>query len=530
MHATRKPNRHRKLTALAATLALVGAGGVYAGTEFQDQKPSTQQSIAKMAPEVKDAVSAANDLSTAFRAVSQAVLPAVVAIETRPDVAWQQASEGQAQPSADPFGGRNPFQGTPLEDMFEDGQFRMQPFRGQPFAQPGPQGRSPRQPMPRGGIGSGVIIDPSGIILTNNHVVAGGGRVTVKIHDGREFEASNVWTDPSTDIAVVQIEDASGLVAAPLGDSDNVAIGDWVLALGQPFGLESTVTAGIISAMHRGIGITDRENFLQTDAAINPGNSGGPLVNLRGEIVGINTAIHSRGGGNDGIGFAVPSNMARWVSDQLRDGGKVRRAYLGVGIQPVTQELAKEMRVQPRSGVVVTDVYPDTPAAKSGLQSGDVIVKFGGKPVTTPQELQLLVERSKFGETVTIDINRDGESVELRYEPTERPGDFGKLASNSSGSQDGARLNDLGMAVATLTDDVAKKLGVKADSGVVITMVKDGGAAAQAGLEPGMVVTAVNRKSVSTIDEFKELVKESDDDVLMLVRTDAGSRFVVVKR
>ncbi|MCA9223426.1 MAG: trypsin-like peptidase domain-containing protein, partial [Planctomycetales bacterium] len=324
--------------------------------------------------EAERAVASAKGLSTAFRVASEKVLPSVVTIENMPKAAV--ASDERAAPQQrNPSGDRNPFEGTPFEDFFKD--------RGFNFEMP------PIQPQPRaGGTGSGVVIDPSGIILTNNHVVAGDGEVTVRLHGDREFKATNVWTDPKTDIAVVKI-DATGLVAAKLGDSDTVAVGDWVLALGQPFGLEDTVTAGIISAKHRGIGITARENFLQTDAAINPGNSGGPLVNLDGEVIGINTAISSRTGGNDGIGFAVPINLAKWVGDQLVHGGAVHRAYLGVGIQPVTATLAEQFKVKPREGVAVTEVFPSTPAAIAGLQSGDVIVEYAGVAVSSPNELQL---------------------------------------------------------------------------------------------------------------------------------------------
>jgi serine protease Do len=251
--------------------------------------------------------------------------------------------------------------------------------------------------MPRrSGLGSGVIFDESGLIMTNNHVVSDGGTVKVRLHDGREFVASEVWTDPRTDIAVIKI-DGADLVAARLGNSDAMAIGDWVLALGQPFGLESTVTAGIISAKHRGLGIAQREGFLQTDAAINPGNSGGPLVNLDGEVIGINTAISTRSGGNEGIGFAVPVNRAKWVAQQLAKDGVVRRAYLGVVIQPVTQELADQFKVRPREGVIVSEVLPDTPAAKAGVQSGDVIVEVAGVPVGSSQELIALVEQAELG-------------------------------------------------------------------------------------------------------------------------------------
>ena len=238
------------------------------------------------------------------------------------------------------------------------------------------------------GAGSGVIVDPSGVILTNNHVVAGGGKVMVRLHDGREFKAVDIKTDPKTDLAVLRIKGAGPLPAARLGDSSKVEVGDWVLALGEPFGLEGTVTAGIISAKGRGLGITDREDFIQTDAAINPGNSGGPLVNLDGEVIGINTAISTSTGGYQGVGFAIPIDLAKWVGGQLVQYGKVHRAYLGVIIQPVTQPLAEQFKVKVHQGVLVTEVQPDTPAAKAGLKAGDIILEFAGKPVSSPRELQ----------------------------------------------------------------------------------------------------------------------------------------------
>lgn len=521
-----------KRTGLAWGAALLGiivsAGWVAA--ERDRGSPEKSQQLAPMinpSPEVEQAIESANNLSTAFRAVANRVLPAVVAIENRPSMAWQQA--GQVQPSQgglpDSLDGENPFKGTPLEDMFRGYNLHRGPSGN---SQPG--GQMQRQPL-LSGIGSGVIIDTSGIVLTNNHVVAGGGEVTVKMQDGREFTAVEVWTDPKTDVAVVKI-DATELVAAPLGDSDAVEIGDWVLALGQPFGLESTVTAGIISAKNRAMGITDRENFLQTDAAINPGNSGGPLVNLRGEVIGINTAISSRSGGNEGIGFAVPSNLARWVSNQLVSNGTVRRAYLGVGIQPVTQELARQLSVAPRSGVVVTDVFPTTPAAKSGLESGDVIVKFDGQAIRDPQQLQLAVERSEFGKSLTIDIVRHGKAMELSYSPEEQPTDFGVRGAVKAEPRSTKRMETLGLEIAPLDADVAKQLGMTDVSGVVITSVRSDSLAADAGLSSGMVIVQVNRQPVATVDEFVSAMHDVDADngVLLLVRTESGSRFVVLKQ
>ncbi len=368
---------NRKQTLAAGVLAAIMLAMGAAAATRADNKPTqvipvtyiVQEAPSVTPAEAAHAVASAKGLSTAFRVASEQVLPAVVTIENEPKAVTAD-DNATTPPKPNPFGERNPFEGTPFEDFFKDHGFN--------FEMP------PGQPQPHaGGSGSGVVIDPSGIILTNNHVVAGDGEVTVRLHDGREFKATNVWTDPKTDIAVVKI-DAQDLVAAKLGNSDTVSVGDWVLALGQPFGLEDTVTAGIISAKHRGIGITARENFLQTDAAINPGNSGGPLVNLDGEVVGINTAISSRSGGNDGVGFAIPINLAKWVGDQLVQGGTVHRAYLGVGIQPVTATLAEQFKVKPREGVAVTDVFPNTPAAKAGLQSGDVIVEYAGVAVSNP--------------------------------------------------------------------------------------------------------------------------------------------------
>ena len=532
-----------------ASVALASGVGLVAGSTLVDGRTAGKSPLADMPADVQDAVAEANDLSLAFRTVSRAVLPAVVSIENRPNltaatpVPATPNVPGSNLPAQDP---NNPFKGTPFEDFFGPGSpFGDGGFGGQspfgPRMNPGRRGgprMMPGMPRPGGGSGSGVIIDSDGIVLTNNHVVAGGGTVTIRTSDGREFTASEVLTDPSTDIAVVKFDpDGEDLTPAQLGDSDNVDIGDWVLALGQPFSLENTVTAGIISATKRGIGINERENFLQTDAAINPGNSGGPLVNLQGQVIGINTAIKSRSGGNDGIGFAVPSNLVRWVSDQLLDTGKVRRAYLGIGIQPVNAELARELDIPPRSGVLVTDVMKGTPAADMGLQSGDVILKFDGQRVSKPSDLQLVVERSKFGEEVDVRINRAGEEQTLTYTPTERPSDFGKNPGATGGSDDGdddgaapTSIESLGISVENLSDETAEALGVDVTEGVVITEVADGGPGAAKGLAPGMVITQAARQKVADVDTLREILEGEDGSVLLLVKDQRGSRFVVIER
>ncbi|MGN6545390.1 MAG: Do family serine endopeptidase [Aureliella sp.] len=519
----------RNFIAATALTGMLGFGAAVGSYVHGDAAVKATPVVYKTstAPEVspaeaKRAVSSAKDLSIAFRVAADKVLPAVVTIETKSKptpATHNKRRQAQSFP-----GGQNPFAGTPFEDMLkgfsvpEGGQFESQ----------GPQ-------APSEGLGSGVIIDPSGLILTNNHVVAGGDNVEVlvRLWDGREFKAEKVSTDSKTDIAVVKISGASDLVAAPIGDSDQVAVGDWVLALGQPFGLESTVTAGIVSATHRSVGINARESFLQTDAAINPGNSGGPLVNLDGEIVGINTAISSRGGGNDGVGFAVPSNLAKWVSDQLVKNGEVHRAYLGVGIQPVTADLAKQFNVKPREGVVVTDVYPDTPAAKAGLQSGDVIRSFAGVKVDSPRELQLLVERAQMGRPHPVELVRSGKSMTVNFVPEEQPGNFEARARSSHGSDEhseSSAFESLGLDLSNLDQAVADHLGLSSTDGVVITEVTPGSAAARAGLESGMVITQINRKPVKNLADAQELLSghKSGEGVLLLVKTEAGSRFVAI--
>ena len=355
-------------------------------------------------------------MSKAFHAAAEQVLPAVVTITTRPAVVKVSGgrkavpNEGDDGLEEMPFG----FDGSPFGDAFKDPHLRkFFEFHGMPNV---PHGVS--------GSGSGVIVDPSGVVLTNNHVVAGGGNVTVRLSDGREFKATEIKTDPRTDVAIVRIHADGPLPAARLGRSSEVEVGDWVLAVGQPFGLEGTVTAGIVSAKGRGMGITDREDFIQTDAAINPGNSGGPLVNLDGEVIGINTAISTNSGGYQGVGFAVPIDLAKWVGGQLEQTGAVHRAYLGVGIRTVTQEDAEQFKIKVHNGVIVGEVRNNTPAAKAGVQPGDVILQFAGQPVNNARELQNIVERSPIGSSQPMVVLRDGKQMTVNVTCSEMPADF----------------------------------------------------------------------------------------------------------
>jgi serine protease Do len=334
--------------------------------------------------------------------------------------------------------------------------------------------------------------------------------------------------DPRSDLAVLRIEGAGKLKAARLGNSDAVEVGDWVLAVGHPFGLEGTVTAGIVSAKGRGIGINERENFIQTDAAINPGNSGGPLVNLDGEVIGINTAISSHSGGNEGIGFAIPINLARWVSGQLAKEGTVHRARLGVVVQPLTHDLAKQFGLQAREGVLVSEVGPDSPAAKAGVRPGDVLIEYAGKAVDSPQALQAAVEQTPVGKEQKVLVARDSKRMTIAVTPSELPGSD---KDRTTGRIGGSQLEKLGMDVQNLTPQLAKQLGVNAEHGVVIANVQPGSRAEEAGLSVGMVILEANHKPLKTVDDLVKALdeKSATHGVLLLVRGPQGSRFVVIR-
>jgi serine protease Do len=490
---TRRPVRAAVSSAVCGLVVAASLAGMAAVS------PHTDKNVDK-----NPAAAPARALSQSFREAVKAVQPAVVMIKS--EAATPVKLDGQMPGDDESLG---PFGNMPeLRKFFKD---------------------MPReQQRHQGGLGSGVVIDASGLILTNNHVVRDGQKITVRLHDGREYKAAMVHTDPKTDLAVLRIEGADHLTAAKLGDSDQAEVGDWVLALGNPFGLEGTVTAGIVSAKGRGIGLNERENFIQTDAAINPGNSGGPLVNLDGAVIGINTAISSNSGGSEGVGFAIPINLAKWVAGQLTTGETVHRARLGVMIQPLTHELAQQFGLKAREGVLVAGVSDDSPAAKAGLKPGDVIVEFAGKKVATPQELQGIVEESAIGRQQTVVVVRDGKRMDVKVGLTEATGDA--VAADGSHAPS-STIAKLGMELQDLTPDVAAKLKIHAEHGVVVTDVQPGSAAEKAGLSGGMVIVEANRKTVKSVADLAKVLDDKSlaKGVLLLVRGEQGTRFIVLQ-
>ena len=422
-----------------------------------------------------------------FADLAERVSPGVVNIQTSKTV------RGQAMPRA-------------FEEFFFGG-----PFGGQ----------LPERKVPS--LGSGFVISADGYIVTNNHVIAEVDSIEVAFSDGTKLEAEIVGRDPKTDIALIRVETDEKLFALPLGDSDAVRPGDWVVAIGNPFGLEHTVTAGIVSAKHRFIGQGSYDDFIQTDAAINPGNSGGPLINLSGEVIGMNTAINPRA---NTIGFAVPINMAKTILPQLRSAGHVTRGWLGVVIQRITPELAEALDLDDEKGALVSRVMPDGPAADAGIERGDVIVAFDGHQVTEMNDLPRIVASTPVDKKVKLVLLRDGKrkTLKVKVAKLDEPA-VSRLAAAEKGGAD-----SLGLRVQDLTAELAARLGVDEDHGVVVTAVQPGSPASDAGLRREDVILEVDKQEVRDVHQFEEMLGEADDGALLLIRRGDATIFVPVKK
>src|SRR6266545_5834565 len=461
---------------LLLAFALGGLGGyaVSTGTERRDRATTSPPLPAIPILPVQMPLT-----TNTFAKVAEAIKPAVININTLT---------------------RGPAGRTPFEEFFGEEFFRR--FFGE----------APER-IPQRSLGSGVIVDPTGIALTNAHVVERATDIEVITLDGHKHKAKVTGIDKKTDLAVLKLDDSKGpFPAARLGDSDKIQVGDWVIAVGSPFGLQATVTAGIISAKARHLNQGPFDDFLQTDAAINPGNSGGPLVNMSGEVVGINTAIVS---GGSGIGFAIPVNMARRIYTELKDKGKVTRGWLGVSIQPLTPELAKSFGAKDDKGVLISDVVPDSPAARGGFQPGDILVEFDGKRMEGPADLQRAVGLKAPGATAKVRVLRDRGEKTLEVRIGEAPDE------REASQRQGRGRSLLGLDVRPITPEIARQLNLRSTEGVVVARIDESSAAAEAGVQPRDVIREINRQRIRNMTDFDRLtkdVKEGDRLTVLLQR------------
>ncbi len=452
----------------------------------------------------------------AFTSVARTVSPSVVYIRSEGIVSGQEMPDFQF-----PFGEGGPFNDDLFKRFFGD-QFQLPQM---------PRSETPESKRRAVGQGSGFIFkskdglfSDKSYILTNNHVVAGADKIHVQLKDGREFDAEIVGTDPQSDVAVLVIK-TGGLPALALGNSSSLEVGEWVIAIGSPFGLSHSLTVGVVSAKGRtSLGISDYEDFIQTDAAINPGNSGGPLVNLDGEVVGINTAILSRSGGYMGVGFAIPIDLAKGIADQLMDSGEVTRGYLGIVIQELTPELARSFDLDQNQGILIAQVTEDSPAAEAGLKQGDVIVAYQGKPVTKVGEFRNRVSLTSPGSREQLTIIRDSKRRNISVT-------IGTLSKDKMVAEASTQSTDeLGLTVQTITPQLAEQFNAKAGEGVVVTQVRPDSIAASAGIQSGSIIVQVNRIPITSAEDFKREVKKSSASkrILLLIRKNNMQQFVAL--
>ncbi|MCF8067824.1 MAG: DegQ family serine endoprotease [Desulfobacterales bacterium] len=401
---------------------------------------------------------------------------------------------------------------------------------GSPFDQNGPMpdffekffGQNQEKDFKQRSLGSGFVIDKEGYIVTNNHVIEGADEIKVIFKDENEYDAEIVGRDPNTDLALIKIKSPDNLPVAKIGNSDKLKVGEWVVAIGSPFGLEQTVTAGIVSAKGRVIGSGPYDDFIQTDASINPGNSGGPLINMKGEVIGINTAIVASG---QGIGFAIPINMASNIIEQLKDNGEVTRGWLGVAIQNLTDELAEYYGVEDKKGVLVTEVFPGDPADKAGIQAKDIIVSIDGKKVSDTRELTSLIAGIGVGEKIDIDIVRNGKLKTYKVKIAKR--DDGQIVSKG---RNDTEKDELGIRVSALTPEMAQQYKIPESEGVIVREVQPDSKGAKAGIMTGDIIKEINHENVTNVETYQEAIDKVKDgeSINMFIRR-ANSGFIVIK-
>jgi serine protease Do len=453
-----------------------------------------------------------NKTGDAIAQIAQNASSAVVSVRVAKTVEVQNLFGGNG--FEDPF---EQFFGKDFQKFFNEREPGEHFFR---FETPAPE----KKQIIRG-LGSGFIVESNGYIITNNHVVSGADKVIVKLVNGKEYTAKVIGADAPTDLAVVKI-DAEELPTLEMGDSDSLKVGQWVIAIGNPFGLTSTVTVGVVSATGRaGMGIEDYEDFIQTDAAINVGNSGGPLLNARGKVIGINTAIVSGTGGSVGVGFAIPSNMAKVAYKQLKEKGSVTRGYIGIVIQPLTPDLAKYFHISEEKGILISEVMKDSPGEKAGLKRGDVIKEIKGRPITDMASFRNEVAMTAPGTKIELTIVREGKEEKVTVTIEKLSAEAAQKAGLTKPS------TDIGITVQNLTNDLAAQLGYKGEKGVVISFVKPGSPADEAGLKAGMLIEQVGQKPVTNVDEFQdEIQKEAEKgSILLLIRNKGYNEYVVIK-
>ncbi len=461
--------------------------------------------------EDKTASTVYKDFSKPFVEAAKMVSPATVYIYTEKVI----KTSGRS---------RNPFydEDDPFRDFFGD-EFFERFF--------GPGLKSPQREQPLKSLGSGIIVSPEGYIITNNHVVENADKIKIKINDTREYEAKLIGADKKSDIAILKIE-GKDLPYAKLGDSDKLEVGEWIIAIGNPFGLSHTVTSGIISAIGRNnVGISDYEDFIQTDCSINPGNSGGPMINLNGRVIGINTAIFSKSGGNQGIGFAIPINMVKKImTDLIENGGKVRRGYLGVSIQTVTDVIAEKYGLDKnRKGALIAQVFENSPAQKAGILENDIIIEFDGVEITDSNRLRNVVAAVQINKNVPVKVLRDGVEKTLNVTVIEQPENF-DLAS-AGGMESGVPYSDktLGLSVAALNSDLADQYGYSENMrGVVITDIKRGSIAEQNGLKRGDVILELDRIKITNVKDFNKAMDKNKKSNNLLIKLQRGEQRMIL--